>query len=100
VRIFENLPPKQKKTDNSCYESQAKDAHVGVVKNYSSPPIPKAPVLPGDLASELAAYDATEPAIAEVAAPTSASEESGAGGAEAYLAFLEEDLPKPVRHHH
>lgn len=85
---------------NSCYESQAKDAHVGVVKKYSSPPIPKAPVLPTDLASELAAYDAAEPTIAEVAAPTNASEESGGGGAEAYLAFLEQDIPKPVHHHH
>ena len=78
---------------------QAKDAHVGVVKNYSSPPTPKAPLLPADLASELTAYDAAEPTIADTAAPTSASEESGAGGADAYLAFLEQDLPKPVHHH-
>ena len=78
---------------------QTKDAHVGVVKNYSSPPTPKAPLLPVDLASELTAYDAAEPTIANTAAPTSASEESGAGGADAYLAFLEQDLPKPVHHH-
>ena len=82
------------------YESQAKDAHVGVVKNYSSPPIPKVPVIPTDLASELAAYDAAEPTMAEVAAPTSASEESGESGAEAYLAFLEQDIPKPTHSHH
>ena len=100
--FFENFFAKEKKrlTTIDCYESQAKDAHVGVVKNYSSPPIPKAPVLPTDIASELAAYDAAEPAIAEVAASTSTSEESGAGGAEAYLAFLEQDIPKPVHHHH
>ena len=79
---------------------QAKDAHVGVVKKYSKPTTPKAPVLPTDLASELADYDSAEPAIAEVTAPANVSEESGAGGAEAYLAFLEQDLPKPAHHHH
>jgi len=77
-----------------------KDAHVGVVKTYSSPPIPKAPILPTDLASELAAYDTAGPTLAEAATPTNASEESGGGGAEAYLAFLEQDIPKPVHHHH
>jgi len=77
----------------------AKDAHVGVVKKYLSPLTPKAPLLPADLAGELAAYDVAEPTIAETPAATSASEESGAGGAEAYLAFLEQDLPKPVHHH-
>ncbi|KAF8797662.1 hypothetical protein BYT27DRAFT_7228824 [Phlegmacium glaucopus] len=78
----------------------AKDAHVGVVKKYSLPPTPKAPLFPTDLAGELAAYDAAEPTIADMAlAPSSASEEAGAGGAEAYLAFLEQDIPKPVHHH-
>jgi F-type H+-transporting ATPase subunit h len=82
------------------HESQAKDAHVGVVKNYSSPQTPKAPLLPDNLASELAAYEAAEPTIADAAAAsTGVSEEAGAGGAEAYLAFLEQDLPKPVLHH-
>lgn len=84
---------------NSCYEWQAKDDHVGVVKNYTSPQVPKAPLLPDDIASELVAYDAAQPTIADVVAPTSASEESGAGGAEAFLAFLEQDLPKPAAHH-
>jgi ATP synthase complex subunit h len=86
---------------NFCYESQAKDAHVGVVKNYSPPQTPKAPVLPANLASEIAAYDAAEPTIADaVAAPTISSEDAGSGGgAEAYLTFLEQDLPKPVHHH-
>jgi len=78
----------------------AKDAHVGVVKKYSLPPIPKVPVLSTDLAGELAAYDAAEPTIAESApTSTSVSEEADAGGAEAYLAFLEQDIPKPVHHH-
>jgi len=79
----------------------AKDAHIGVVKKYSSPQKPKAPVLPIDMASELAAYDNTEPTtIADVASTSAASEDTaGAGGAEAYLAFLEQDLPKPVHHH-
>jgi len=79
--------------------SVAKDAHVGVVKTYSSPPIPKAPLLPTDLASELAAYDAAEPTVADTPAPTTASEGSGEDGAEAYLNFLEQDIPKPVHHH-
>ena len=101
VRKFEICAiPKNNWINLQCYESQAKDAHVGVVKKYSSPPIPKAPVLPADLASELAAYDAAEPTIAEAAAPTNASEESGEGGAEAYLTFLEQDIPKPVHQHH
>ena len=78
---------------------QAKDAHEGVVKNYTAPPIPKAPVLPADLASELAAYDAAEPTLAEAATPANVSEESGSGGAEAFLEFLEQDLPKRVSHH-
>ena len=56
------------------------------------------PVLPTDLASELAAYDAAEPTLAEAAAPVNV-EESGSGGAEAFLTFLEQDLPKPVKHH-
>ena len=90
----------QKTADQPYNETQAKDAHVGVVKEYLSPSIPKAPVLPADLASELAAYDAAEPSVAEAAAPTSVSDESGGGGAEAYLTFLEQDIPKPVHNHH
>ncbi|KAG5651534.1 hypothetical protein H0H81_008296 [Sphagnurus paluster] len=77
---------------------QAKDAHVGVVKAYSLPPTPKVPTLPTDLAGELAAYDAAEPTKAE-AVQASATEEEGASGAEAYLSFLEQDLPKEEAHH-
>jgi len=69
------------------------------VKSYSLPPAPKAPVLPVDLASELAAYDATEPTIAQKAVSQESVEE-GTGGADEYLAFLEQDLPKPAAHHH
>jgi len=79
-------------------EPIAKDAHVGVVKSYSLPPTPKAPVLPVDLASELAAYDAVEPTLAQTAA-TPESTEEGAGGAEEFLSFLEQDVPKPEAHH-
>ncbi|KAF8346570.1 ATP synthase complex subunit H-domain-containing protein [Amanita rubescens] len=77
----------------------AKDAHVGVVKSYSLPPAPKAPVLPVDLASELAEYDATEPTVAQKAV-SQESVEAGTGGADEYLAFLEQDIPKPEAHHH
>jgi F-type H+-transporting ATPase subunit h len=78
---------------------QAKDAHVGVVKSYSLPPVPKPPTLPSDLASELSAYDATEPALAVVTDVTPSSSEEVVGGADAYLSFLEQDLPKEEHHH-
>ncbi|KAJ4481165.1 ATP synthase complex subunit H-domain-containing protein, partial [Lentinula aciculospora] len=78
-----------------------KDAHVGVVKSYSLPPAPKAPSLPFDIASELAAYDASEPASAFQSVPQSSSvTEETVSGADAYLSFLEQDLPKPEAHHH
>ncbi|RDB17560.1 hypothetical protein Hypma_001001 [Hypsizygus marmoreus] len=75
----------------------AKDAHVGVVKSYTLPPTPKAPAIPTDLAAELSAYDAAEPTKAEAVAAGTAEE--GASGADAYLSFLEQDLPKPEAHH-
>ncbi len=80
---------------------QAKDAHVGVVKSYATPPAPKARAIPADLASELSAYDAFEPAAAapEPVAKSSFSEDT-VSGADAYLTFLEADLPKPEEHHH
>ncbi|KAN0118234.1 ATP synthase complex subunit h domain containing protein [Russula decolorans] len=75
----------------------AKDAHVGVVKAFSSPALPSAPALP-DLASELAAYDATEPTRATAAdVPTGHGEP--AAGAEAYLEFLEADEVPEEAHH-
>ncbi|KAF8890705.1 ATP synthase complex subunit H-domain-containing protein, partial [Infundibulicybe gibba] len=76
----------------------AKDAHVGVVKAYSLPPAPQPPTLPTDLASELSAYDSAEPTRASEA-PAAAGLEEAAGGAEAYLNFLEQDLPKAAAHH-
>ncbi|KAF8918370.1 ATP synthase complex subunit H-domain-containing protein [Mucidula mucida] len=76
------------------------DAHVGLVKTFSAPIAPQAPALPSDLASELSAYDASEPTLAEVQAATTLSETEVAGGANAYLDFLEADLPKPEAHHH
>ncbi|KAF9526211.1 ATP synthase complex subunit H-domain-containing protein [Crepidotus variabilis] len=78
----------------------AKDAHVGSVKQLSLPTSPKAPALPTDLASELSAYDAAEPTIAEATGATTAKPEDGVKGADAFLNFLEQDLPKPVEHHH
>jgi len=77
---------------------QAKDAHVGIVKEYAIPLPPTPPSLPVNLASELAAYDATDPIIATpVAAPV--ADEGGASGAEAFLSFLEQDIPKAEAHH-
>jgi F-type H+-transporting ATPase subunit h len=70
---------------------------VGVVKAYSSPALPSAPVLP-DLATELAAYDATEPTRTTAAgAPTGHGEP--ASGAEAYLEFLEAEEVQEEAHH-
>nr|GAT52728.1 predicted protein [Mycena chlorophos] len=72
---------------------QAKDAHVGVVKTYSMPTAPKAPVLPADLASELSAYDASEPTTSQADAKAAAPAASLAdGGAEAFLEVLEADV--------
>jgi len=77
-------------------ELQAKDAHVGVVKAFSSPALPSTPTLP-DLASELAAYDATEPTRAAVA-DVSTGHGEPAAGAEAYLEFLEADVQEEAHH--
>lgn len=65
------------------------------------PPAPKAPSLPSDIASELAAYDTSEPVSAsQPAAPQTSGSEETVSGADAYLSFLEQDLPKPEAHHH
>ncbi|KDQ52446.1 hypothetical protein JAAARDRAFT_210598 [Jaapia argillacea MUCL 33604] len=77
----------------------AKDAHVGNVKPFAAPSAPTAPSLPADLASELSSYDATEPVTEQKAAAALASTEDVGAGAEAYLAFLEADLPKAEVHH-
>jgi len=78
-----------------------KDAHVGVVKIYTAPSPPKPPVLPSDLASELSAYDASEPAKAEVSKKTATTHGEDIGtGADAYLEFLEQDPPKAEEAHH
>jgi len=79
--------------------SQAKDAHVGVVKKYSPPTAPKPPMLPVDLASELSAYDIAEPTLAEKNMVSEAEVENVETGADAYLHFLEQDPPKPEAHH-
>ncbi|KAI0728806.1 ATP synthase complex subunit H-domain-containing protein [Fomitopsis betulina] len=77
---------------------QAKDAHVGVVKQYTLPPTPKPPVVPADLASELSAYDAVEPVEVSANAATGSSEPSTTG-ADTFLTFLEADEPKAESHH-
>jgi len=75
-----------------------KDAHVGNVKQYTMPPTPKVPTLPSDLASDLSAYDAAEPVPAEAAKPATIASEDNITGADAYLNFLEQDLPKDEHH--
>ncbi|KAF9228116.1 hypothetical protein BS17DRAFT_692671, partial [Gyrodon lividus] len=79
----------------------AKDAHVGSVKIFSAPAVPKAPILPVDLAAELAAYDAAEPTKAEVEAvkTTGLSGEEVGRGADAFLSFLEADVKHAEAHH-
>jgi len=77
---------------------QAKDAHVGVVKTYAQPTSPLPPSVPSDLAAELSAYDTAEPTRAESVA-ASGEIKDFAGGADAFLSFLEQDLPKPDAHH-
>ncbi|KAK7045489.1 hypothetical protein VNI00_007742 [Paramarasmius palmivorus] len=77
-----------------------KDAHVGSVKQYSAPAAPKAPSLPSDLAAELSAFDASEPTLATAPKPVSSSSADTVSGADAYLDFLEQDLPKREEHHH
>ncbi|KAL0061580.1 hypothetical protein AAF712_011607 [Marasmius tenuissimus] len=81
----------------------AKDAHVGLVKQYSAPAAPKAPSLSADLSSDLSTYKTSEPALADAPAPSNAAAADGEGnvsGADAYLSFLEQDLPKREEHHH
>ncbi|KAF8646260.1 hypothetical protein AX16_007300 [Volvariella volvacea WC 439] len=78
----------------------AKDAHVGAVKTFNLPPAPQTPALPADLASELSAYDAAEPTLADAPAPAVDAAAGSAAGPEEFLAFLEQDLPKPEHHHH
>jgi hypothetical protein len=78
---------------------QTQDAHAGVVRNYTAPTPPQAPVLPTDLAAELSKFDAEEPSLgAAPVAVKSSSEEAGEGAAE-YLSFLEKDLPSEEAHH-
>ncbi|PCH42896.1 hypothetical protein WOLCODRAFT_102755 [Wolfiporia cocos MD-104 SS10] len=77
----------------------AKDAHVGAVKTYSIPPAPQPPTIPVDLASELSAYDATEPVVAGAAETSAASPETLTTGADTFLAFLEADEPREEAHH-
>lgn len=80
---------------------QAKDAHAGVVRNYTAPTPPQAPALPTDLAGELSKFDAEEPTIGASAAkstPASTTEDAGEGAQE-FLAFLEKDHPKEEAHH-
>jgi F-type H+-transporting ATPase subunit h len=77
--------------------AQAKDAHVGAVKPFSTPSAPQPPTLPTDLAAELAAYDAADPVRAAAETPKAAG--VAGAGAEEFLQFLEADEPEPEHHH-
>ncbi|KAJ3817403.1 hypothetical protein F5880DRAFT_1629781, partial [Lentinula raphanica] len=59
----------------------AKDAHVGVVKTYSAPAAPKTPTVPSEVASELAAYDTSEPVSTSQPAPPSLGGKEAISGA-------------------
>ncbi|KAG1749096.1 ATP synthase complex subunit H-domain-containing protein [Suillus paluster] len=78
-----------------------KDAHVGAVKVFSLPAVPKPPTLPADLAAELTAYDATEPTKADVEVVSSSAHagEDVGKGADAFLGFLEADVKQAEAHH-
>ncbi|EUC66041.1 ATP synthase complex subunit H [Rhizoctonia solani AG-3 Rhs1AP] len=80
---------------------KAKDAHIGAVKSYTAPSAPSPPSAPTDLASELSKYDATEPTLADApSTPSPAAQAQGeVGSADAFLAFLEQDVPKAEAHH-
>lgn len=78
---------------------QAKDAHVGNVKELSLPKAPEPPKMPSDLVSELSAYEATHPDLAEAAPSAAIGSADAANSADGFLAFLEQvcatnfDLP-------
>jgi len=78
----------------------AQDAHVGAVKPLVVPSAPTPPSFPSssELASELEAYESSQPTLAD-AAPVSSSSNESAAGAQAFLQFLEQDLPKDEAHH-
>lgn len=69
------------------------------MKTYAAPSAPKPPSTPSDLASELAAYDAQEPDVAEPVAAKSSVDDGVGGGAQEFLAHLEADIPVEVHHH-
>ncbi|KAG9013732.1 hypothetical protein FRB94_001294 [Tulasnella sp. JGI-2019a] len=77
----------------------APDAHLAHVKTFAAPSAPKPPTSPSDLASELAAYDAQEPDIAQPTVAKSSVEDGVGGGAAEFLSHLEADIPKEEAHH-
>jgi F-type H+-transporting ATPase subunit h len=77
---------------------QAKDAHVGSVKQYSTPAAPKPPSVPSDLAAELSAYDAADPTRAPVKVDAASGEHVGQSPEE-FLEALEADEVVHKAHH-
>lgn len=77
---------------------------MGAVREFKAPQAPTPPTLP-DLATELGAYEASEPTLAPKTADREVKEgeaqkEEGKLSGPALLAFLEQDLPKDDLHHH
>lgn len=69
---------------------QAQDAHVGNVKELNLPKAPEAPKLTSDLTSELSAYDATHPDLADAAPVAATGTVDATNTADGFLAFLEQ----------
>lgn len=79
----------------------AKDAHVGAVKNFSTPSSPTPPTLPKDLVKEMEAYDKAEPGASDLASQTTPGQTGAppSSSAKEFLDFLEADHPKADAHH-
>ncbi|GJJ15023.1 hypothetical protein Clacol_009296 [Clathrus columnatus] len=77
----------------------AKDAHVGAVKDLTTPSLPQPPSLPADLASGLAAYDKAEPIELKGKATSGHEGVANSSAAMEFLELLEADIPKEDAHH-
>lgn len=86
-------------------DPQAKDAHVGAVKQFTPPAVPSAPAsLASTLASDLQTYDSTPVALAEASDVAAASTEGGAEldtekmNVDELFEHLRQDVVVPVYH--
>ncbi|SPO36701.1 uncharacterized protein PSFLO_02172 [Pseudozyma flocculosa] len=81
--------------------AKAADAHKGQVRDFHAPQPPKAPAVPssGELSSQLEAYAAAEPDLAEAVKESSSSELTEGGDVNAYLAEAAADIKVEAAHH-